>query len=117
MNENMMKYWWMNFWFALWRPEYWVMNYRFDKHWDEKLNELLDHHKFENIDNYTATIGGVEVWIANQPFASFRIRVGGKVFKETMDHRPSRITIERARNLLSKNLIEQLTKDNGNGQK
>lgn len=35
--------------------------------WTRELNHLLDRHEILRCDEYTARIGGVDVWIANWP--------------------------------------------------
>jgi hypothetical protein len=80
--------WLRNFFFRLFHPSYWIMLNRYDRSWDKKLNELLDKGKFSKIDRYTAELGGIEIWVANYPYASMVIR--------SLDVRPSCLTIKRA---------------------
>lgn len=42
---------------------------RAHRSWDAELNALLDEHGIERCRRCVATIGGVEVWIANWPYA------------------------------------------------
>ena len=63
-------------------------NRNYNETWDIKLNKLMDEHKWEAQDKYTATIGGVEVWISNHHYASFTPRL--------YDLRPSLKTVDRA---------------------
>lgn len=67
-------------------PIWILMNYRYSKKWDQKLNYLMDNQRFENISNYVATIGEYTLWIENYPYASFC----------NDGVRPSRKTIRRA---------------------
>lgn len=75
--------------------DYWSLNYQYSKAWDDKLNELLDKYKFEKIDSYEAKLGNTVLWITNHPYASFHLKVGEIGF------RPSRLTIQRAHNILN----------------
>ena len=81
--------WWI--WLAF-HPSYWLQNYDYSSDWDKELNALLDAGEFEVIDEYTADICGIKVWITNEPYAVMR--------KYTLlgpqSHRPSRWTIRRA---------------------
>ncbi len=52
-------------------PSIWVRPYTYSALWDAKLNHLMDYGEFVIIDTFEATIGGVKVWIANHPYASF----------------------------------------------
>jgi len=82
-----------SYFFVILSPSYWLMNDKYDKEWDRELNRLMDSNKFIEIDTYTAEIGGVVVWIVNQPYGTmcrYEDRVG------PLKHRPSRWTIRRA---------------------
>jgi hypothetical protein len=82
----------------IFKPSYWVMNNRYSKEWDTKINELLDKYPMEHShpfnDNYVdkaqIKLGNYKIWACNHPYASFTLKVGGE------DVRPSRKTIERA---------------------
>ena len=80
----------------IFKPRYWVMNYEYSPKWDKELNKLLNEHTFdESKDNgYTAFLGGMYIWIANHPYASFMPY--GTKFKGKARFRPSRLTIQRA---------------------
>ena len=82
-------------------PKIWLMNDRYNKDWDKKLNSLMKANKFEQGSEYDATIGGTKVWIANHPYASFSPRSLG----ENIKVRPSRITILRAHRKLVSDLL------------
>lgn len=77
-------------------PNYWSINHRYSKQWDEKLNTLLNKHEFTDIDRYTAKLGDVEVWISNHPYGSFSVWGSGLYF------RPSRLIILKAGRKLKK---------------
>lgn len=86
----------MSFLRYLFRPGWWVMLCPYSDGWDKRLNELLDGHEFEAVNEYSARIGGVELWIANHPYASMR--------PYNFNVRARRSTIERAHNKLMANL-------------
>lgn len=75
----------------LFTPRCWIQIQRYSKPWDKKLNELMKTHKFEIIDDFTARIGGWDVWYKNHPYGSFCPM--GELVPEV---RPKRITILRA---------------------
>ena len=74
----------------------------FDPVWDCKLNELLDDHKFTDVDPYCANLGGVRVWIANRPYADFTCR------NPQIDYSPSLKTLRRARARLIEDQLEDV---------
>lgn len=86
--------WWL---WLVFHPSYWIQNHDEDKRWDREFNEHLESGRFKIINRYTAEINGVTVWIANQPYATFRRydHLGPH------DHRPSRWTIRRGLKLLN----------------
>ena len=51
-------------------PKWWTMNYNYSKQWDIVINQLLDTHKLQIIDQYRAKLGNIEIWISNYPYAS-----------------------------------------------
>jgi hypothetical protein len=67
------------------------MNNIYNEIWDRELNNLLDNYKLKDIDNYTATLNGVEIWIGNYPYAYGTVHTNGHY------GRPSRSTIYRLR--------------------
>ncbi len=73
-------------------PRWWVMNDYYNEIWDRELNNLLDNYKLKDIDKYTATLNGVEIWIGNYPYAYATVYTNGHVYG-----RPSRLTIYRLR--------------------
>jgi len=81
------------------RPSYWSQNYKFSKEVDKSLNYLLDKYEFTNIDECTARLGSTKIWIANHPYASFRIDEF-----PIKNLRPSRKTILRAYKKLNRKM-------------
>ncbi len=105
----------------LFKPNYWLMNNPYSKHWDELLNHLMDD--FEPVLSepnaldgyiYTVNFDNVSVWIENYPYGyataydlptemkskiSFEGRKG--YIGRYGDVRPSRLTILRLRNLVN----------------
>lgn len=78
-------------------PFYWFQNNPYNKEWDQILNQLLDEEQFVRLDNYTAKLGKIVVWVENHPYASF-----SPWFPSLLDIRPSRRTIAKAYRLLPK---------------
>jgi uncharacterized membrane protein YheB (UPF0754 family) len=61
----------------------------------------MDNHQFKVLDEFHAQIGGVTVWIANHPYASFNPA------NPTIEVLPLRLTRERARKKLIEDASEQ----------
>lgn len=80
-------------------PSCWVQNNRYLEMWDLELRDLLDQHKFTHISRYTAAIGGVTLWIENQPYACMN--------PEGLSIRASRATILRALDQFYKDMWEE----------
>lgn len=80
-------------------PEYWIMNYKYSPEWDKKLNALLDEYTFvesKTMHNSVVYLGGIAMWVANYPYASF-MPFGAK-YVGTATFRASRLTILKAHN-------------------
>ena len=69
-------------------PGCWLQLYPFSKDWDRWLNKKMESEDFSDITKFTAKLGGVEIWVANHPYASLR--------PYKLEIRPSRATILRA---------------------
>lgn len=80
----------------IFRPDYWLMNNRFNKEWDDELKSLLDNYSFRNTGGHYADLGDTKIWVSNHPYASFT--------KDGNDKRPSRLTIWRAKKILNKQI-------------
>jgi hypothetical protein len=87
-------------------PGYWLRNYPCSKEWDRLLNRLLDTEKFVYVDEFTAKLGGVEVWITNHPYASFR-----PYAPERLEALPARRTVLRARRKLLLDIPDLFNRD------
>lgn len=102
-------------------PHYWVMLGKYDKQWDEQLNELALKHDFVPVNAFNdkdtagwASLGDVHMWIGSYPFSFFvkedirevvSLKDGFKAYfyhQRNSSHqpRPSRLTIHRLRNKL-----------------
>lgn len=81
-------------------PRYWLMNYPYNKIWDNKINSLLETEELEIIDCYEAKLGCLRLWTANHPYAQFTPYWSG------IKVRPSRITIKKLNDVLMKKLTE-----------
>lgn len=55
-------------WYRL-LPHYWIQNYPTCEFWDCKLNKLLDENELVVDGLYRGTLGGVDVWLGNFPYA------------------------------------------------
>jgi len=76
----------------IFRPDYWVMNNSYSKELDKFMNDLLDNYEFESINEYTAKLGGITIWISNVPYAAM-IPYEREI--HNLDIRPSRLTIKK----------------------
>lgn len=54
-------------WMRLW-PKYWLQNSPTNYEWDAILNDLLDKHD-PKPSYLTVSLGNVEVWVGNWPYA------------------------------------------------
>jgi hypothetical protein len=75
-------------------------NEPFNLHWDMKLNELLNTHKFTEVKDCTAKLGAATIWIANKPYADFTCR------SPLILASPSFETLKRARARLVQDQLE-----------
>lgn len=92
-------YWISAVLFGLLTPTMWIRIHPTDQALDEWFRECLSEGVyFTHIDRCTARLKGVEVWIANHPYASFT--VGGSGL-------PSRLTVYRLQKLLMRSRVEQ----------
>lgn len=82
-------------------PSCWFQNcFRYSKEWDETLNKLLVLETFEPFEKgYSVKLKGIIIWIANHPYNSFTIILGG------YEVRPKRSTILKAMDKLQKDMI------------
>ena len=56
-------------WRRLW-PRYWLQNYVTSLAWDRQLNDLLDKHQpVLDFTGYVCTLGEIDVWVSNWPYA------------------------------------------------
>lgn len=78
------------------KPDWWLMNGYYNEKVDKMMNHLLDNHEFTNIGWATAYLGGVKIWIANQPYACM---IPHDILH--YDVRPSRLTILKGLKKLS----------------
>lgn len=96
-----MKKFFLNLQF-IFMPNYWIMNEPYCKQLDQKISDLLDKEDFKYIDNYTAKLGNLTIWIENQPYACMM------PYQLKFTCRPSRLTIKRGLKKLRSNLINEL---------
>lgn len=54
-------------WYRL-LPKYWLQIEPTCGRWDKILNDALDTGSVKIIDNYTAKVGGLQVWIESWPY-------------------------------------------------
>ena len=99
MSANIFTRFFLNLQF-IFKPSYWLIQNDYSADWDRILNNLLDNHRFTEIDRFTAKLGNRTVWMANHPYASF---TPYRSIQEILDGkpklpevRPSRLTIQRA---------------------
>ena len=56
----------------LFTPSIWIRNGKTSFFWDAQLKEAMKKHKFVLKDGYAiASLGELDIWIANHPHASF----------------------------------------------
>jgi hypothetical protein len=91
-----------DFFRVLFTPSCWIQFDTYSKDWDILLNELMQKHDFVPMNEHTACINGIKVWISNHPYGSF----------EVLGVRPSRITILKAHDKLIKDLFQGIINNN-----
>jgi len=90
----------------LFKPMFWGMNESYSTEWDKKLNDMMSKYDFTDIENCTAKLNGMEIWITNYPYSTFmpyERNSGNRKHK----YRPSRLTIKRAMEKLEKDMYKQ----------
>ena len=91
MNYMTFVIWWLaSTWFGL------LSQSRYSAEWDRRLNDLIDQHgRTAKVDYYTATLGSVEVWIANELYAFGHEGLNGRRRGYKKYDRPSLRTMHR----------------------
>jgi hypothetical protein len=76
----------------LFKPQYWLMNYEYNKEVDKIINDLLDKYELTGPykNGYICMLGNAEIWVSNIPYAFGRL-----YSTELGNYRPSRLTIQR----------------------
>jgi len=54
-----------DFLFTLVRPNYWIMNHRYNRDWDRAILRGLDNPVFSEDDQYTVMFHGKCIWVEN----------------------------------------------------
>ena len=90
----------------IFRPSYWLMNYRYSKQVDNLIDHLLDNFEFTDITKCTAKLGSVEIWIENQPYSCMYPYVLGNM----QQFRPSRLTIKKGIDKFNKAKMDEYLK-------
>ena len=82
----------------IYKPRYWLKFHAYSEPLDKEINKLLDDGvMFTNISEYTADLGHLKnLWIS-----------GAECFCRMNNYMPSRLTIQRAKKVFKKSLIEQ----------
>jgi hypothetical protein len=82
----------------IYKPFYWLKFSPYSEFLDKEINKLLDEEiLFTNISEYRADLGHLKgLWID-----------GNCSFCEMNDYMPSRLTIQRAKKVFKKSIIEQ----------
>lgn len=82
----------------LFKPQYWLMNYEYNKEVDKIINDLIDRHEltFKQVpyapytSDFICMLGNAEIWVGNIPYG-----FGTLYGTELCNYRPSRLTIQR----------------------
>lgn len=86
-------------------PPYWLQTGPTNKEWDRALNKALDTGRIEDVDNYTAKVGGITVWVSNWPYGY------GNPYEPTVRVLPTVATRKRLRAALINALIPKITEE------
>lgn len=88
---------------VLFTPSIWICLGVYSREWDTVLRSLMQTGRFESIDEFTARIGGIEVWVANRPYGCMRIYQ-----LRPTEVRPSRATILEALDKYDRDVIADM---------
>lgn len=96
----------------LFKPNYWAMNYKYNKDVDKIINDLLDKYELTgpyDENGFICMLGDAKIWVSNMPYAF------GRLYNTELEYyRPSRLTIQRLvkkYNILKeKNMNEKIKK-------
>lgn len=81
-----------DFVFLITHPNYYIMNKKYNKEYDESFNKLLNEYEFSKYDGYTVNLGDIMLWVDNVPYSCFSLYTNDLV---TSRLRPSRRSIHR----------------------
>lgn len=87
------------FFYFLFKPEFWYMNYSYSEIIDDVLNYDLDNCEIGSINGYELIINSHRYWIGNYPYAYGYIR--------GLNVRPSRFTILKLRERHIKHIVSE----------
>ncbi len=80
---------------------YWFRSYYpLDATWDRLFNDLMDKHKFELEGQFSARLGSVVVWTANEGYADMH------PYEPEFNVRPFYTTYLRARKKIQEDLLQ-----------
>ncbi len=104
MNNIFNKIYW--FLFFLIRPHFWGLQNEYNEKLDTALRKKLEEgRKFTSINKYDASFGGLELWIANYPYACM------SVGNSTNELRPSREVIYKLNKQLKNDVVEKVLEE------
>jgi len=89
-----------NFFFTIFHPSFWLMNYSYSKTWDKQLNILMCENKFKKINIHRTELGNFILWTASYPYAAFTI-----ISPVEINIRPKRYTIYLAYQKMIKDFL------------
>ena len=93
-----------------------MMNERYSAEWDKKLNNMMSKYDFTDIENCTAKLNGMEIWITNFPYSTFMPYEKNNSNRKHK-YRPSRLTIKRAMEKLEKDMYKQFGRVKSNDER
>ena len=86
---------------VLFTPGCWLQQNFYSAEWDAELRQHIQSNRpFLLICEYTAKIGGRDVWISNHPYASFSLMITKGNYYRLTGFRPKRITMLEAHDKL-----------------
>ena len=93
-----------DFLWVLVRPICWISIYMTEPHWDKFINELLDTETSLEIGMHSITIGKLQIWTSNYPYAY------GNEFSSTSDGIPKRRTRHRLKEYVASERVKCLVR-------
>jgi len=99
-------------WYRLFNPLFWIQNEPTSEEWDRVLNELLDKYGVTSVNQYTARVGNLEIWVCNYPYSFGHTH--NSVFRPEQPSLYNNVLPKVKTRIRLKKMIEQVQKEQFN---